>query len=53
MVETDTVTYKNTMRNIPAEDAVRAPGRKREGQAITTFAGWPRNGFRKSTLELV
>ena len=53
VVETDVLTPSNTMRRIPAEDAVRELGKERQGQASTTPVWWPRNCFRKSTLELV
>ena len=46
VVETNVLTpskTRNTMRRISAEDAMREPGRERQGQASTTPVGQPKN----------
>lgn len=50
VVETDIATYDTTVNAVMAKDAVRAPRRETQGQAVTTLAAWPRNCFRKFTV---
>lgn len=51
-VETEVLTLDNPVVTVIADDA-RASTREAQGQAVTTLAAWPKNYFRKSTVELV
>lgn len=52
-VQTAVLTYNNPAMTTIAQDAVRAPRSETQGPAVTTLAAWPRNYFRKSTVDLV